>query len=183
VNKGMRFINTHGLGSMGFGVPAAIGACLAAGGQRTVCIDGDGGFAMNAQELSVVSRLSLPIKFFVLNNGGYGSIRATQINYFESRFVACDASSGLTLPDLKKTAESHGIEYRRMDSQGQMREDVMSILASPHSIICDVVMAPGQFTQPKVSSRQLPDGKMVTMPMEDLWPFLDRGEFRAAMEV
>jgi acetolactate synthase-1/2/3 large subunit len=181
VNAGMRFINTHGLGAMGFGVPAALGACLAGGGRRTVCIDGDGGFVMNAQELSVVSRLQLPIKFFVLNNGGYASIRATQINYFERRFVACDTSSGLTLPDLEATAESHGIEYRRIENHSGLRESVRKILASPGPILCDVAMAPEQFTQPKVSSRQLPDGKMVTMPMEDLWPFLDRGEFDAVM--
>ena len=100
--KGIRFINTHGLGSMGFGVPAALGACLASGGERTVCIDGDGGFPMNSQELAVISRLNLPIKFFVLNNGGYNSIRATQINYFNRRFVACDAGSGLSFPESCK---------------------------------------------------------------------------------
>jgi acetolactate synthase I/II/III large subunit len=182
VNSGMRFINTHGLGAMGFGVPAALGACLAAGGKRTVCIDGDGGFAMNAQELSVVSRLQLPIKFFVLNNGGYASIRATQINYFERRFVACDAPSGLTLPDLRATADSHRIEYLRIDSQSDLRRSVQAILDRPGPTLCDVAMAPDQFTQPKVSSRQQSDGKMVTMPMEDLWPFLDRAEFKAVMD-
>jgi acetolactate synthase-1/2/3 large subunit len=180
-SKGMRFINTHGLGAMGFGVPAALGACLASGGRRTVCIDGDGGFVMNAQELAVVSRLGLPIKFFVLNNGGYASIRATQINYFERRFVACDSSSGLTLPDLKKTAESHGIAYLRIENQANLHRDVLNILSTPGPIICDVIMTPDQFTQPKVSSRQLSDGTMQTMPMEDLWPFLDRKEFEAAL--
>jgi acetolactate synthase-1/2/3 large subunit len=182
-SAGIRFINTHGLGAMGFGVPAALGACLGSGGRRTVCIDGDGGFAMNAQELSVISRLALPIKFFVLNNGGYGSIRATQINYFDRRFVACDPASGLTLPDLQKTAESHGIEYRRIDDQGSLRENVATVLNSAGPVVCNVIMAPDQFTQPKVSSRQQPDGKMVTMPMEDLWPFLDRAEFRDAMDM
>jgi acetolactate synthase-1/2/3 large subunit len=182
VQKGMRFINTHGLGAMGFGIPAALGACLAAGGQRTVCIDGDGGFAMNTQELSVIARLRLPIKFFVLNNGGYASIRATQINYFESRFVACDSASGLTLPDLEKTAASHGLAYRRFDNQAGIRDKVSEILSTPGPLICDVIMAPDQFTQPKVSSKQQPDGKMVTMPMEDLWPFLDRAEFETVMD-
>jgi acetolactate synthase I/II/III large subunit len=183
VSSGMRFINTHGLGAMGFGVPAALGACLASGGHRTVCIDGDGGFAMNAQELAVVARLQLPIKFFVLNNGGYASIRATQINYFERRFVACDAASGLTLPDLRKTAEAFGIEYRRIENQTNLCDQVQGVLSAPGPIICDVVMAPDQFTQPKVSSRQQPDGTMLTMPMEDLWPFLERSEFEAAMKV
>jgi acetolactate synthase-1/2/3 large subunit len=178
---GMRFINTHGLGAMGFGVPGALGACLASGGARTVCIDGDGGFPMNAQELASVSRLGLPIKFFVLNNGGYGSIRATQINYFDRRFVACDPASGLTFPDLRKTAESCGIAFRRIESQSDIQAEVSAALSAPGPVICDVLMAPDQFTQPKVSSRQLPDGRMQTAPMEDLWPFLARDEFDAIM--
>ncbi len=178
---GMRFINTHGLGAMGFGVPAALGACLASGGKRTVCIDGDGGFPMNAQELAVIARLKLPVKFFILNNGGYGSIRATQINYFERRFMACDPASGLTFPDLAKTAESCGIAFSRITSQGDLEAAVSAVLAGDGPAICDVLMAPDQFTKPKVSSRQQPDGSMVTMPMEDLWPFLDREEFRAVM--
>ena len=181
VSKGIRFINTQGLGAMGFGVPAAMGACLAAGGQRTVCIDGDGGFAMNAQELAVISRLNLPIKFFVLNNGGYASIRATQINYFARRFMACDADSGLYLPNLEKLAESAGVAYRRIDSQVNLAQEIGAVLALSGPVICDVAMAPDQFTQPKVSSKQGPDGSMVTMPMEDLWPFLDRAEFEAIM--
>jgi acetolactate synthase I/II/III large subunit len=181
VMPGMRFINSHGLGAMGFGVPAALGACLASGGKRTVCIDGDGGFVMNAQELAVIGRLDLPIKFFVLNNGGYGSIRATQINYFERRFVACDDASGLWLPDLQKTAESCGIPFRRITSQENLSEELAAVFALVGPVVCEVVMAPDQFTQPKVSSKQQPDGRMVTMPMEDLWPFLEREEFNANM--
>ncbi len=181
VVKGMRFINTHGLGAMGFGVPAALGACLASDGRRTVCLDGDGGFVMNAQELAVIGRLNLPVKIFVLNNAGYGSIRATQINYFERRFVACDEASGLWLPDVQKTAEACGVAFRRITSQENLREQVAAILETDGPVVCDVLMAPDQFTQPKVSSKQQPDGRMVTMPMEDLWPFLDRAEFDAIM--
>jgi acetolactate synthase-1/2/3 large subunit len=179
--NGLRFINTHGLGAMGFGVPAALGACLASGGRPTVCIDGDGGFPMNAQELAVISRLGLPTKFFVLDNGGYGSIRATQINYFERRFMACDAASGLTLPDLEKTAGSCGVAYTRITSQDNLRKEVGAVLSADGPVVCQVLMAPDQFTQPKVSSRQMPDGRMVTMPMEDLWPFLDRKELEAIL--
>jgi acetolactate synthase-1/2/3 large subunit len=181
VMKGVRFINTHGLGAMGFGVPAALGACLASGEHRTVCIDGDGGFVMNAQELAVIARLNLPVKFFVLDNGGYNSIRATQINYFNRRFVACDAASGLALPDLQKTAEAGGIPFRRITAQTDLRRELAAVLDAPGPAVCAVQMAPDQFTQPKVSSKQQPDGRMVTMPMEDLWPFLERDEFNAAM--
>ena len=97
---GLRIFNSEGLGSMGFGIPAAIGGCIASGKKRTICIDGDGGFVMNIQELEIVQRLGLPIKFFVLNNGGYVSIQNTQKNYFNGNYVASSASSGLTLPDI-----------------------------------------------------------------------------------
>jgi acetolactate synthase-1/2/3 large subunit len=181
VAKGCRFINTHGLGAMGFGIPAALGACLSSGGKRTICIDGDGGFPMNSQELPLIANLKLPIKFFVLNNGGYGSIRATQTNYFECRYMACDASSGLFLPDLEKLALCMEISFMRISSQDDLIESVQSALAGPAPMICEVLMAPGQFTQPKVSSKQIGNGQMRTMPMEDLWPFLDRDEFNAVM--
>jgi len=178
---GIRFINTQGLGAMGFGVPAALGACLASGERRTVCIDGDGGFPMNAQELALIASLNLPIKFFVLDNAGYSSIRAMQANYFERRFMACDRSTGLALPDLEKLAQSAGIHFARIDSHLRLAERISELLERPGPVICDVVMAPDQLTQPKVSSRQQADGSMVTMPMEDLWPFLDRAEFDAIM--
>lgn len=182
VRPGLRFINTQGLGAMGFGVPAALGASLAAGGRRTVCIDGDGGFFMNAQELVVCARLGLPVKFFVLNNNGYGSIRTTQVNYFERRFMACDPASGLTLPDLRQTAASCGVGYVLIEKQDNLAAEIAAVLASSGPVVCEVMMTPGQFTQPKVSSKQQPDGRMMTMPMEDLWPFLDRAELEENLQ-
>ncbi len=109
VKAGLRIFNSQGLGSMGFGIPAAIGGCLASGKKRTVCIEGDGGFIMNIQELETVKRLNLPIKFFVLNNDGYVSIQTTQKNYFARAFVGSSTASGLTLPDIKWVAKSFGI--------------------------------------------------------------------------
>ena len=107
---GQRIFNSEGLGSMGFGIPAAIGGCVASGSKHTVCIDGDGGFVMNVQELETVRRLKLPIKFFVLNNGGYVSIRNTQNKHFEL-LVASGKTSGVTLPSIEKIAHSYNIEY------------------------------------------------------------------------
>ena len=118
VRGNMRVFNAQGLGSMGFGVPASLGGCLASGRKRTVCLEGDGGFQMNLQELETIRRLNLPIKFFVLNNGGYGSIRATQQHYFAGRLVASSPESGLTLPDTQKIAQAYGIPFARMENQG-----------------------------------------------------------------
>ena len=181
VQKGMRVFNSEGLGSMGFGIPMAMGGCIASGGKRTVCIDGDGGFIMNIQELEVVRRLNLPIKFFVLNNQGYVSIQTTQKNYFNGRFVASTRESGLTLPDYKNVARSFGIPAVRLTNHRNIRRIVRDILSTDGPVVCEVMVSPEQMTMPRVSSRQQPDGTMVSSTMEDLWPFLDRDEFERIM--
>jgi acetolactate synthase-1/2/3 large subunit len=181
VQKGMRVFNTEGLGPMGFGVPAALGGCLASGRRRTISIDGDGGFHMNCQELETIHRLQLPIKFFVLNNNGYASIRTTQRNYFAGRFVASEPGSGLTLPDTRKVAEAYGIPTVLIASHQELRDKVREVLDRPGPVLAEVMVSPAQQTAPKLSSAQRPDGSFVSRPLEDLWPFLDRDEFRANM--
>jgi acetolactate synthase-1/2/3 large subunit len=181
MKEGIRSFYTPGLGAMGFGVPASIGGCIASGGRRTVCIDGDGGFHMNCRELEVVRRLNLPIKFFVLNNQGYGSIRATQRNYFEGHYVASDAKSGLTLPDTIRVAQAYGIPTRKLLNHTDLRQRVKEVLATEGPVVCDVMVPPDQATAPRLSSAQRADGSMISKPLEDLWPFLDRQEFLANM--
>jgi acetolactate synthase I/II/III large subunit len=181
VKKGMRIFNSQGLGSMGFGVPASIGGCIASNGKRTVCIDGDGGFQMNIQELETVRRLDLPIKFFVLNNNGYGSIRSTQQAYFERRFVGSEASSGLTLADTAKIAAAYDLPFVSITSHADMRQKVKQILETPGPVVCEVDITENQYTAPRVSSSKKADGTMESKLMEDLWPFLDREEFESNM--
>jgi len=181
VKAGLRIFNSQGLGPMGFGIPAAIGGCIASGKRRTVCIDGDGGFAMNIQELETVRRLDLPIKFFVLNNGGYGSIQMTQKNYFAGHYVASTSSSGLTLPDITAVSKAFGIPAARIADHERIREQVREILETEGPVVCDVIVSPEQVTAPRVSSRQVKDGSMVSMPMEDMWPLLDREELAVNM--
>jgi acetolactate synthase-1/2/3 large subunit len=183
VKAGQRIFNSQGLGSMGLGVPAALGGCLASGGRRTVSIEGDGGFQMNLQELETVRRLNLPIKFFVLNNDGYASIRATQRNYFNGHFVGSGPNSGLTLPDTLKVAAAYGLATAEICSNSGVRERVRWVLAQPGPVVCDVKISPRQATSPRVTSKQRADGTLVTAPMEDMWPFLDREEFRGDMIV
>jgi len=180
IRPGVRMLNSEGLGPMGFGVPAALGACVAAGVRRTICVDGDGGFQMNAQELEVVRRLALPIKYFVLDNQGYGSIRTTQRSYFQ-RLVGSDASSGLTLPDACALASAYGISTARLDSNDDLRTKLPELLAAPGPLVCSVRVNPDQQTLPRAVSFRRPDGSMATKPMEDLYPFLDRDELRASL--
>lgn len=183
VKKGQRIFNSEGLGPMGCGIPASIGGCIASGRKRTVCIDGDGGFYMNVQDLETVKRLNLPIKFFVLNNQGYASIRNTQNSYFEGRYVASDHTSGLTLPNTRKIADAFGISFVQIKNHKSIREKVREILNIEGPVICEVILPFEHVTAPKLSSYQKKDGSMVSRPLEDLWPFLDREEFKANMIV
>lgn len=180
---GQRIFHTAGLGAMGYGIPAAIGACLASGGRRTICVDGDGGFQFNIQELETINRLRLPIKFFVLNNDGYASIRASQTNYFGGANIGCDAKTGLTLPDISKVASAYGLATEVIADQSDLSGDIRRVLNIPGPVVCDVQVIPDEVRGPRISSMQRADGSFVSKPLEDLWPLLDRREFLANMLV
>ena len=180
VKDRQRVLHSRGLGAMGFGLPASIGACLGAGRRRTICVEGDGSFHMNAQELETIRRLQLPIKVFVINNNGYASIRASQENYFQ-HLVAADSSSGLSLPDVRKVAEAYGLPSVTITGQADLRWQIRAVIETPGPVVCEVVAPPEEERAPRLSSMQRPDGSMVSKPLEDLWPFLDREEFRSNM--
>jgi acetolactate synthase-1/2/3 large subunit len=181
VKARQRIFHTTALGSMGFGIAASIGACLAGGRKRTICVDGDGGFLFNIQELETVARLALPITFFVFNNDGYASIRASQTNYFGAPKIGCDAATGQTLPDLCRLADAFGIATDRIEDQTDLRAEIRRVLRRPGPLVCDVTMVRDEVRAPRISSVQLPDGSFVSAPLEDLWPFLPRDEFAENM--
>jgi len=183
MKSGQRMFNSEGLGPMGFGIPAAIGGCIAASGQETVCIDGDGGFIMNIQELEVVKRLNLPIKFFVLNNNGYVSIRNTQNTHFSGNLVASGKDSGLTLPPIEKQAYAYGIPFARLDNPLNLHGKLNGILAIEGPVVCEIILPSTHVTAPKTSVYKKEDGSFSARPMEDLAPFLDREEFKENMIV
>jgi acetolactate synthase-1/2/3 large subunit len=180
LKRGQRCFHNRGTGSMGFGLPAAIGACLAGNKQRTICVEGDGGLQMNAQELATLCAQNLPVHCFVINNGGYASIRASQQNYFKRQFGA-DAKSGLILPNLKLLAAAYGIPYMLVENGEDLTEQLSKALSTKGPLLCEVLVLPEEPRIPRVASRQLPDGKMVSSPLEDLFPFLDRAELERNM--
>ena len=180
VKSGQRVFHNRGLGAMGFGLPASIGACVASGRKRTICVDGDGGFQLNIQELETVARLNLPIKYFVINNGGYASIRAMQMNYFKQK-VGADFESGLTLPDFTKVASAYGLSTLRIVDQNDLKNQIRNVLQFPGPIVCEVMAIPDEIRKPRLSSIQRDDGMIISKPLEDLWPFLDRQEFLSNM--
>jgi acetolactate synthase-1/2/3 large subunit len=146
-----------------------------------VNINGDGGFQLNIQELETVRRLNLPVKYFVLDNGGYRSIVAMQRSHFQGRLVGSEASSRLTLPDTARVAEAFGIPALYVDSHGQLETVLREALSTPGPIVCVVKTSVDEKTSPKVTSEVLADGTIVSKPMEDMWPYLDRTEFDSIM--
>jgi len=182
VKQGQRIFHTTALGAMGYGPPASIGACIGRDRKKTVCVDGDGGFQMNAQELETVVRHDLPIKFFVLNNNGYSSIRTSQERYF-GRLCGADPSSGMTLPDIRLLGRAYGIRTAQISSQRGLRRKIREILDAPGPALCEVMSIPDEPRMPSIASRQRSDGSMTSSPLEDLWPFMDRDEFRFNMIV
>ena len=183
VKSGVRIHNTPGLGSMGFGLPALIGGCIASGKKRTVGIIGDGGIMHNIQELQTLHRLNLPIKLFVLNNDGYGSIRNMQRGRFNGHFVACDPASNMSIPDFERLCYGFDLQFRRIEKPQDLAGQVKEVLEMPGTVICEVMLDLNVGTAPHLSSKALPDGGMVSMPMENLAPFLPEAEFEENMRV
>lgn len=182
VKRDVRVLNSQGIGAMGLGIPAAIGACLASGRRRTISVDGDGGFWMNIQDLETIRRLALPAKLFVLNNNGYGSIKSTQSSHFNGFMVGSGPDSGLTLPDVRRVCAAFGVETFQLADQTDIRSRIEQILNAPGPAVCEVMVSPQQTTSPRLSSQRLADGRMVSKPLEDLWPFLDPDELKANMQ-
>jgi acetolactate synthase I/II/III large subunit len=179
---GQRAFLTGGLGAMGFGLPASIGACLAADRRRTILVDGDGGFQLNIQELATLHRLSLPVKIFVLDNQGYGSIRSMQRRHFEGRLVGSDAQSGLALPDLIRLAEVYGIRTAHVASHTALPEVLDDVLRGDDPVICVVASDQNEVPEPRVTSRIRPDGSMESRALEDLAPLLSAEELASALD-
>jgi len=178
-----RIYHTAGLGAMGYGLPMALAVCIGGGSRRTILVDGDGGFQFNIQELETAARLRLPVKFFVLNNNGYASIRASQTAYFGKPNIGCDSSTGLTVPNLSKIAAAYNIPCIVIADQSHLREDVRKALEMDGPVMIDVHVIPDEVRAPRLQSYQKPDGSFVSKPLEDLFPFLPREEFLANMIV
>lgn len=178
-----RYITSGAQAEMGFTLPAVVGASVAVGGRQAIGITGDGSFQMNLQELQTIVHNKLPVKLFVWNNDGYLSIRATQNKFFDGRFIGTDKTSGVSFPDLSKIAYAYGISYVRMEKINQMDEQFERIMAMDEPVLCEVMSIRDQLVMPSVSSKKLADGKLVSKPIEDMFPFLPREEFESEMIV
>lgn len=181
VKKDQRCFWNSGCASMGYDLPAAIGACLANKKKEIICLAGDGSLMMNIQELATIVHYKLPIKLFILNNEGYISMKQTQENFFKTRYVACDKKSGVGFPDFIKVAKGFGLAAEIINNPKNMEQKIQSILGKKHPIVCEVKLLTDYKFTPKLSSELKPDGTLVSKPLEDMYPFLDRKEFSSNM--
>lgn len=184
VKKGQRFITNPNTASMGFCLPGAIGVCIASGKKPVVCVTGEGSLQMNLQELQTIWQNRLPVKLFVINNQGYHSIRQTQQNYFGEPLVGVGEESGdLSFPDLEKLIPAYGFPYRSIHTSEELQEKIEEVLNFDGAIVCEVFVTKYQKTEPKTSAKKLPDGRMVSAPLEDMYPFLSREELEDNMYI
>ncbi len=183
IKNGCRFANNSAVASMGYGLPAAIGTCIAGGRRETICLEGDGSIMMNLQELQTILTNRLPIKIFLINNSGYHSIRITQTNLFSNHCkVGIGEESGdLSFPQFKKIAEAFGYRYFSASSNAEMQRTVDEVLKTEGPVFCEIFTDTKQVWEPKSSTKRLENGTLVSPPLEDLAPFLPREELKKNM--
>ena len=190
IKKGQRFISNSAIASMGYDLPAAIGACMANTDRERylkdiILLTGDGSIMMNLQELQTIIGAKMPIKIFLINNDGYHSIRQTERNFFgDQPLVGIGSDSGdLSFPDFGKLAEALGFPYFKAEHNSELAGAVEAALAVDGPVICEAFVDTDQNFEPKSSGKRLPDGTMVSPPLEDLTPFLSDEEMNENMIV
>lgn len=173
IKPGQRFITNPTMAAMGFDLPAAIGACIAAGKAETVLVTGDGSLQMNLQELQTIVHHRLPIAVFVMNNQGYHSIRMTQHTFFQEPLIGVGPESGdLSFPELCRLIPAYGLPYYRISSNAELKPVLKQVMAAPWPCVCEVLLSTTQPTEPKVASRTMADGSIVSGTLENMAPFL-----------
>ena len=178
VKSDQTFFTNSGHAPMGWGLPAAIGAYYAKKQKKSnlICLTGDGGFQMNIQELATAMHNKIPIKIFIFNNGGYLTIKQTQILGFNGRIMGADNSSGLSFPNYDEIAKSHKMSYQKIKSHKDLGRNISKILKSKNATICELIMNPNEEQIPKAINRRNKNGKSIPTEFEDMYPFLPRDE-------
>ncbi len=176
VKSGQRHIITGGLSTMGY-MPASIGVAAAAKGKSVYCITGDGSIQMNIQELQTIVHNKLPIKIIMLSNNGYLLIRHTQQNFMGGRLIGESPLTGVSFPDMKKIATAYGIEYMKISKYRDLDDKLKGLIKGRGPLLCEVMTPANQLLIPRVASKKLEDGKMMSMPYDDMFPFLPRDEY------
>lgn len=166
-----RFFTSQGLGEMGFGLPAAIGAYFVDPTRQIVCLNADGAMMLNLQELQVVKQHEIPLKLFIFNNDGYAQIKVSQENLFDARYSGSGTTDGISFPLFEDIANSFGFEYLKISSMTELLK-ITTFLVDSKAWIFDIHMDPSQKYFPRLSTKKMPDGVFVSPPLEDLAPLI-----------
>lgn len=183
VRQGQRVLISVNCGAMGWDLPAAVGAAIAHREGRVVLVTGDGSLQFNVQELQTIRQYGLNVKVFVFNNDGYESIRTTQDNWFEGRYVGAGTTSGVGAPDFATLAAAYGFAYRRARENTGLEEVVREALETTGPMLCELLLSPTQGRTPRLSSFKREDGTLESRSLEDMFPFLSREEIEENMHV
>ena len=178
IKNNQKFFTNSGHAPMGWGLPAAIGAYYAnkKSNSNLICLTGEGGFQMNIQELATIMHNKIPVKIFVFNNGGYLTIKQTQLLGFDGRVMGADKKSGLSFPNYKKLASAHNILYKKIKNHKNLDKSIKSILDSKKAFLCELIMSPNEEQIPKAVNRRNELGKSIPAKLEDMYPFLSKEE-------
>jgi len=183
IHPGQRLMTSTGLGEMGFGLPAAIGASFALDRGEVMCLNCDGGMMLNLQELQTIVHHQLPIKIFVFNNDGYLMIKHTQNALFKAGFVGTNKASGVSCPDFSKLGAAFNLPTFKINNWEECDSVLEMIQSFEGPLICEVLMHPEQLFSPKLSLVVKEDGSLVSPPLEDLSPLLSREKIEKSMIV
>lgn len=184
LDAGQRLMTSTGLGEMGFGLPAAIGASFATDRGEVMCLNCDGGMMMNLQELQTIVHHQLPIKLFIFNNDGYLMIKHTQNALFnKSGYVGTNKGSGVSCPDFSKIAAAFDIPAFQIRGWKECDTVLEQVQSAQGPVICEVFMHPEQLFAPKLSVAATPQGTLISPPLEDLSPLASIKVLEEAMIV
>jgi acetolactate synthase-1/2/3 large subunit len=181
IKQGQRLWTNSGCATMGYDLPASIGAHKASGGKSIICLAGDGSIMMNLQELQTIAGNGYPIKIFILNNSGYVSIFQTHRNFFNGVEVGGGPKSGVTFPSFEKLSKAFDLPYRKVLNHAGMKEAIEQTLSEKGPCVCEIMIDENVSFAPKLGAKQHPDGRITSPPLEDLSPFLSREVLRENM--
>ena len=183
IRKNQRFVMPGGQMEMGFTLPCSIGVAFADPKKTVFAITGDGSFQLNIQELQTLSHFKPNIKLIIWNNSGYLSIKSTQNRFFNGRKIGAGPESGLTFPDTKDIAKAYKLPFKKVSKAAKLGDSIEWLKSFHGPAILEVICPPEQEIIPTASSKTLDDGSMVSTPLEDMYPFLDKEEFDSNMIV
>lgn len=175
VPEGVRVFANEGCASMGYDLPAAIGAYFSHDNKgRIICITGDGSIQMNLQELQTIINYNIPLKIFELENDGYLAMKTTQTSFFEGRLTGADHTSGVICPDMERISQAYGIPFIRINEEKDLKNTISMVLESESYYMCEIKMPPIQTLLPKAASfMDKTTGKMTSAPLDRMAPFMD----------